>query len=154
MIEVQSNPHHLSHRKLQAKDPSWMFQSEKKWDEQWKMGNWNYMDSVPIERAKHAVVSELMAIYSRNDSGGAGDLSTLDVGCGEGTLYGFLGPERQRQYVGIDLSREAITAARRKRQEGRFIHAAAHSFTPKRRLHRFETIVFSDVLYYIYYESV
>ena len=79
-----------THRKLQAKDPSWMFQSEKKWDEQWKKGNWNYMDSVPIERAKHAVVSELMAIYGRNDSASGEGMSTLDVGCGEGTLYDFL----------------------------------------------------------------
>ena len=79
-------------------------------------------------------------------------MSTLDVGCGEGTLYDFLSSEHQRQYVGIDLSREAIMAAGRKRKEGRF-SPAAHSFTPKRRLHRFETIVFSDVLYYIDHES-
>ena len=142
-----------THRRLQAKDSSWMFQSEKKWDEQWSKGSWNYMDIVPVERAKHAVVGELMAIYSGNVSADGQIISTLDVGCGEGTLYGFLGPERQRQYVGIDLSREAISAARRKHEKGRFIHAPAHSFTPKRRRYRFETIVFSDVLYYIDHES-
>ncbi len=174
IFQLTSSP--SSRRRLQAqakKDPSWMFQSERKWDEQWSRGNWDYMDVVPVERAKHAVVSELMSIYSSNSttstsssSSSSSSTSTLDVGCGEGTLYGFLEPERKKGYVGIDLSREAIQAARRKRgggqgqgqgqgqSEGRFVHAAAHTFTPKRRQHKFETVIFSDVLYYVDHESV
>ena len=166
IFKLSSPPSSFSGRRLQAqaqaqakRDPSWMFQSERKWDEQWSKGSWDYMDVVPVERAKHAVVSELMAIYSSNSTSSSG---TLDVGCGEGTLYGFLEPERRKGYVGIDLSREAVQAARRKQGggqgqgqgQGRFVHAAAHTFTPKRRQHKFETIVFSDVLYYIDHESV
>ena len=139
-----------------GKNPDWLFQSEEQWDTQWSKGNWNYMDQVPIERTKVAVITELSKLYGRNSStahispGGI-----LDVGCGEGSVLDFISPEFKKSYVGIDISKEAIRAAKTKRPHGRFLHAAAHSFTlhPRRAGVKFNTIFFSDVLYYIDHES-
>jgi len=132
-----------------TKDADWMFQSESQWDSQWKKGNWNYMDKVPVERSKLAVVAELVKLYGSNST----DYGLLDVGCGEGTIMDFLDTRKRKNYVGIDLSIEAVKAGRAKRPEGRFIHAAAHTFSPKRKGHKFSTIIFSDVLYYIDHEG-
>ena len=142
-----------------AKNPEWLFQSEDKWDQQWKRGNWAYMDQVPVERAKVAVLAELAQLYGHTNfttqgaiNGGEGG-GILDVGCGEGSMLDFLSREDRKAYVGIDISREAIHAARTKRPQGRFLHAMAHSFVPRRPGAKFRLIIFSDVLYYIDHES-
>lgn len=113
------------------------------------------MDVIPVERAKVAVLAELSKLYGRNGTSSsyaeAGGI--LDVGCGEGSLLDFISRESQKAYVGIDISREAIRAARSKRPQGRFVHALAHSFQPRRAGAKFNLVIFSDVLYYIDHES-
>ena len=126
----------------------WMFQSEKKWDAQWRAGQWSYMDKVAVERSKIAVMGVMGQLYS-NATG-----SVLDVGCGEGSLADFLTSEQQAQYVGVDLSKEAVLSGRRKRPKLRFVHSAAHHFKPRREGMRFDLIVFADMLYYVEYEKV
>ena len=116
------------------------------------------MDLVPVERAKVAVLAEMTKIYDNNNltTSGVADSEgkyILDVGCGEGSMLDFLSREDRRVYVGIDISREAIRAARAKRPQGRFVHALAHSYVPRRSGTKFRLIIFSDVLYYIDHES-
>jgi len=131
-----------------AADNQWMFQSEKKWDQQWRAGQWGYMDKVAVERSKVSVMGVMGQIYS-NASG-----SVLDVGCGEGSLADFLTAEQRAQYVGVDLSKEAVFSGRRKRPSLRFVHAAAHQFRPRRGGHKFDLITFADMLYYVEHEKV
>ncbi len=135
--------------KVFASEDQWMFQSEEKWDAQWRAGQWKYMDSVAIERAKVSVVGVLARMYASNTSA----LTMLDVGCGEGSLADFLSAEQQVGYVGIDLSREAILSARRKRPNLKFVHAAAHKFHPK-SAKLFSVISFADMLYYVDHKKV
>ena len=130
-----------------SKEP-WLFQSEKKWDQQWRSGQWEYMDKVAVERSKIAVMGVLVQIYS-NATG-----SVLDIGCGEGSLADFLTPEQKHKYVGVDLSKEAVLSGRRKRKGLRFVHAAAHQFRPRQERMHYDTIVFADMLYYVEYENV
>lgn len=139
---------------ISKENQGWLFQSEDKWDQQWRRGNWNYMDEVPVERAKVAVLAELSKLYGRNGTASSDEAGgILDVGCGEGSLLDFISREDQNTYVGIDISREAVRAARAKRPQGRFVHALAHSFQPRRTGAKFNMVIFSDVLYYIDHES-
>ena len=82
----------------------WMFQSEQKWDEQWSKGQWEYMDKVPIERCKIALIGELSKLYSSFNATPSGNPYVLDIGCGEGSLADFLREDQKRFYTGIDVS--------------------------------------------------
>ena len=133
----------------------WMFQSEDKWDKQWRAGQWEYMDKVAIERAKVSVVGVLAQVYAANSTATPSGMgSVLDVGCGEGSLSDFLSADQQAGYVGIDLSKEAILSAKRKRPTMKFVHSAAHKFRPKSKHKTFRVISFADMLYYVDHKSV
>lgn len=126
----------------------WNFQSESKWDKEWKSGAWNYLESVPVERSRIAVIGGvLIPLFAATKNA-----SVLDIGCGEGAIADFLPPYQKLRYVGVDLSKEAIHAAKQKRGHPmKFVHASAYHFHPQ---HKFDVIVFSDVLYYVEHEKV
>lgn len=126
---------------------NWMFQSENKWDREWKNGMWEFLETIPIERARISVIgSVLIPGYTPVNA------SVLDVGCGEGAIADFLNPERKARFVGMDLSVEAINLAIKKRGPPMtFIHAAAHAYVPDRL---FDAIVFSEVLYYVNHAKI
>ncbi|KAJ1420464.1 S-adenosyl-L-methionine-dependent methyltransferase [Ochromonadaceae sp. CCMP2298] len=131
----------------QAVDQQWLFQSEAKWNKEWKSGAWTYMDTVAVERARVAVISGVLIPMFGN-----ANASVLDIGCGEGPIADFLTPHEKSKYVGVDISKEAIGAAKRARGPPlKFVHAAAHEFVPN---HKFDVVVFSEVLYYVEYEKV
>lgn len=177
------------------KEKQWMFQSEEKWDAQWRAGQWGYMDTVAIERAKVSVVGVLSQMYAppptatpTSDTAPTTTLSStstrfttsvgtvLDVGCGEGSLADFLPPHMRIGYVGIDLSKEAVLSAKRKRPSLRFIHSAAHHFHlnlaggdgdggggerggitlpgPVGQTRLFDVVNFADMLYYVDYSKI
>jgi SAM-dependent methyltransferase len=130
-----------------AADGQWLFQSESKWDKEWKSGSWDYLETVACERSRIAVIGGvLVPMYSHANA------SVLDIGCGEGPIADFLTADQRSKYVGVDISKEAIHSAKRKRGPPlKFVHATAHEFTPQ---HKFDVVIFSDVLYYVEYEKV
>jgi len=74
----------------------------------------------------------------------------LDVGCGEGGFSDFLLPEQKANYVGIDISEEAIKLAKQKRgttNKQQFIHTTAQAYKPETTL--FDVIIFSEAIYYV-----
>ena len=128
-------------------EEQWIWHSESKWDKEWKTGKWSYLEDVPSERARIAVIGGVLI----QQYAGA-NASVLDIGCGEGAIADFLNANQRQKYVGVDLSKEAIHLAKAKRGHPmKFVHAAAHHFQPS---HRFDAIVFSDVLYYVEHEKV
>lgn len=128
-------------------EDQWLFQSESKWNKEWKSGAWTYMETVPVERSRIAVIGGvLIPMFANKNS------SVLDIGCGEGSIADFLTDDQKHKYVGVDLAKEAIIAAKKARGPPlKFVHAAAHQFVPQ---HKFDAIVFSDVLYYVEHEKV
>ena len=94
-----------------------MFQSEKKWDNEWSSGAWDYMESVAVERARIAVIGGVLVsvlwppplfaspnaakiqMYSQANS------SVLDVGCGEGAIADFLSLSQKSRCAFIDWFR-------------------------------------------------
>lgn len=128
-------------------EDQWMFQSEKQWDKEWKSGAWTYLEKVAVERSRIAIIGGVfIPMYSGNAS------SVLDIGCGEGAISDFLNPIQRAKYVGVDISKEAISVAKLTRGSPRkFVHAAAHLFSP---MHKFDVIIFSDMLYYVEHEKI
>lgn len=134
------------HMGVEAED-QWLFQSESKWNKEWKSGAWTYMETVPVERSRIAVIGGVLIPMFANKNA-----SVLDIGCGEGSISDFLTEDQKHKYVGVDLAKEAIVAAKKARGPPlKFVHAAAHQFVPQ---HKFDAIVFSDVLYYVEHEKV
>lgn len=134
------------HMGVEAED-QWLFQSESKWNKEWKSGAWTYMETVPVERSRIAVIGGVFIPMFANKNA-----SVLDIGCGEGSISDFLTEDQKHKYVGVDLAKEAIIAAKKARGAPlKFVHAAAHQFVPQ---HKFDAIVFSDVLYYVEHEKV
>ncbi len=132
---------------LTLAEDQWMFQSESKWNKEWKSGAWTYMETVAVERSRIAVIGGVFVpMYANHNA------SVLDIGCGEGSISDFLTEQQKHKYVGVDLAKEAIIAAKKARGPPlKFVHAAAHLFNPQ---HKFDAVVFSDVLYYTEHEKV
>ena len=128
-------------------EDQWLFQSEGKWNKEWKSGAWTYMETIPVERSRIAVIGGVfIPMFAGTNA------SVLDIGCGEGSIADFLTDSAKQKYVGVDLAKEAIIAAKKARGPPlKFVHAAAHQFTPH---HKFDVVVFSDVLYYVEHEKV
>jgi 2-polyprenyl-3-methyl-5-hydroxy-6-metoxy-1,4-benzoquinol methylase len=128
-------------------EDQWLFQSESKWNKEWKSGAWTYMETMAVERSRISVIGGVFVPMFGN-----ANASVLDIGCGEGSISDFLTPVQKEKYVGVDLAKEAIIAAKKARGPPlKFVHAAAHLFTPN---HKFDAVVFSDVLYYVEHEKV
>lgn len=131
----------------QSRSDQWLYQPESQWDKEWSSGAWDYMETVAVERSRVAVIGGVFAGMYAPPNG-----SVLDIGCGEGAISDFLLPGQKAHYVGVDLSKEAIKMAKSKRHSPqKFVHAAAHKFEPT---HKFDVVVFSDVLYYVEHEKV
>lgn len=112
--------------------------SKKRWEREFALGSWDYLDSSPIERARHAIIGMQCQLFKPSGA-------ILDVGCGEGTLVDFLNDAQKNKYDGIDISSAAIAKAQKKRK-GNFVVADALEFLPKKK---YDVIIFNEVLYYL-----
>lgn len=138
---------HLLQWEQVGAEKQWLFQPESKWDREWKSGEWDYLETVSVERGKVAVIGgALVQLFASPNA------SILDMGCGEGSISDFLTPGQRSRYVGVDISSEAIKKAKRTRGGPmKFVHSAAHEFHPR---HNFDVILFSDMLYYVEFEKI
>ncbi|RZK56393.1 MAG: class I SAM-dependent methyltransferase, partial [Pedobacter sp.] len=83
------------------------------WEKQFSSGSWAHLFN-PQESAHYTSIARMV----KNQ-----DLSVkiLDVGCGQGVLYGYLQKDNQSiNYLGIDISNEAISQAKEKFKGKRF----------------------------------
>lgn len=108
-------------------------------DDEYARGRWVYLKSLE-EMSRYAVIAGYCE-YGGNVS------SVLDLGCGSGVLLRWLRPSRKIDYVGVDLSKVAIEAARQEWQDGPtdFIAMDIAAYKPDRK---FDVIIFNEVLYY------
>ncbi|MFA5127351.1 MAG: class I SAM-dependent methyltransferase [Patescibacteria group bacterium] len=111
--------------------------NKSKWEKEFSAGKWNYLDSNPAERARSAVI----AIYCQYFYPKA---KILDVGCGLGTILDFLNSIQRKKYLGIDISKVAITKARKKKAN--FKNIDFNAFKSKTK---YDIIIFNEVLYYL-----
>ena len=92
-------------------------------------------------------------------------ISLVTEYCTWGSLFDFLPENYKSNYLGIDLSKEAIAYAQKKRgnssnlssiqvYQPQFQQSAAHLFTLPNPTTKYDVIVFSDVLYYVEYKKI
>lgn len=111
--------------------------SKKRWEKEFSTGQWDYLESTPAERARSAIIGMLCQHYYPRGK-------ILDVGCGLGTMVDFLNQNQKKQYLGLDISEEAIKKARKK--DGQFQVGNFDDFESSKK---FDVIVFNEVLYYL-----
>lgn len=109
------------------------------WDSQYRRGHWDFMASLE-QAARYSVVGSYFLYLKRGGK-------ILDVGCGEGLLQKYLGTAAYSRYLGIDISRDAISrAVSRADERTTFVCADLRQYTPEGS---FDAVVFSEVLYYV-----
>jgi SAM-dependent methyltransferase len=109
------------------------------WDQEFSSGKWNFIDNT----AGDCVYSHLNR-YAENKS-------VLDLGCGPGNTANEMAPG-YRNYVGVDISEEALAKARRRTEDnGRagknsFAQGDFLSYVPPQK---FEVILFREAMYHV-----
>ena len=110
------------------------------WESQYRAGTWSYLRDLD-QTTRYSVIAGFIQVLKR-------DGCLLDVGCGEGVLLDRLNGMAYSKFVGIDISREAIALAQKKRyQRSLFAQVNAEDFITDQR---FDVIVFNEVLYYFF----
>ena len=82
--------------------------SKNKWEKEFSSGKWDFLDIVPGEKARNAIIGMYCRHFYPNGS-------ILDVGCGLGTVVDFLSRAQKNKYLGIDISNKAIEKANYKK---------------------------------------
>lgn len=109
-------------------------------DGEFARGRWDYLDQLQ-EMTRYAVIVGYCK-YGRKVS------SVLDLGCGAGVLRRHLDPLGAIcDYEGVDLSTVAIEKASREWTDAstRFVARDVATYVPS---HKFDVIVFNEILYY------
>lgn len=104
-------------------------------DELYRNGSWASLD--------HEISPDLLDSVKRHAGGGR----ILDLGCGTGLLAEKLGGDAYAEYIGVDVSREALARANQKSLvHSQFIEGDVEGFNPEGE---FDLIVFQESLYYV-----
>lgn len=110
-----------------------------KWDQEYRGGQWEYLRQMDS-------IAGLVSILGYCDF--LKPASILDAGCGEGLLAEKLKLLPYKNYLGMDVSKEAIALATRNLSDERSRFAVADAWlfeTPE----RFDVIIFNQSLYYL-----
>ena len=100
-------------------------------------GDWQGLDS-PGQAPRYAAIAEMLRRLQA-------DAKVLDVGCGEGVLRSWL-PARA-SYTGIERSRLAARSAAAAAPSAVVVNASAEQYEASAE--HFDSIVFSEMLYYV-----
>lgn len=109
------------------------------WERQFEDGSWDYLFS-PDESAHYQAINKYVNEYAPHGK-------ILDVGCGQGVLYHYLQNETALpiNYLGIDISSNAILSAKDKFKCGNFKQL---DFDKEPLQEKFDVIIFNETLYY------
>lgn len=113
--------------------------SGREWDERFRSGEYSRLEDLS-RIGGMSVIFGYCQFFS--------PASILDVGCGFGALVKYLKTLSYENYLGIDISPEAVSQATRSHSDGRtafFFVADALTFVPARQ---FDMIIFNQSAYY------
>lgn len=134
---------------LAAYAPNWLVDwlpyriqvhSQADWNKEYSNGHWSYLNR-SSELARYGTIASFCHFFSL---GGP----VLDHGCGEGILKQHLNAARYSQYLGVDLSHDAIALAMGSKadEKSQFEQGNVETFEPKGG---YDVILFNEVLYYL-----
>lgn len=108
------------------------------WEREYQDGAWDYLHGLD-QLARYSVLCGYLR-YLRPAA------ALLDVGCGDGALPQYLGREHYSEYLGLDLSEQAVAAASARLGDAhtRFEAVDAANWTPRGQ---FDVVVFNEALY-------
>ena len=110
------------------------------WEKQFGTGAWDYLESQ--DEAQH--YTTIVTFYAQQKNTNA----VLDIGCGKGVLYKYLKENNAltgNDYIGIDLSENAVKAARDRFKEINFQQLDFENSSIEKK---FDVIIFNESLYY------
>ena len=108
------------------------------WEKQFSDGFWDYLYS-PDEAAHYEAFVGLFNQYTQKGA-------VLDAGCGQGVLYNYLKKNGGSfDYLGIDISAEAVAAAGKASPETHFKQV---DFDKEKLEEKFDVVMFNETLSY------
>jgi len=110
------------------------------WDHEYKRGSWDHIDHPPDDACTR---------FIRGHLGGG---SLLDLGCGTGRTVEALG--RFSRYTGVDVSRVAIDRGRELYRGRDNVVLVADDIATYEDDHRYDVILWSEVIYYFEQEKI
>jgi 2-polyprenyl-3-methyl-5-hydroxy-6-metoxy-1,4-benzoquinol methylase len=112
--------------------------SPERLDLKYKTGFWDSLRDIK-ELAHYSVVAGYFQFLKKGGT-------VLDIGCGEGLLQERIGTTSYTEYIGFDLSAEAILMAKSKEEaKTSFVVADMKTYKPSMQ---FDAIIFNEVIYY------
>lgn len=116
--------------------------SKERFDEEYRTGNWDFLNSVD-EMANYMVVVGYVRHFAKSPNAAP---RILDLGCGTGNLAEMFGAYPLENYLGLDLSREAVAQANgRNLQNAEFQAADFEEWRPEGK---FDFIISTGAIHY------
>lgn len=110
------------------------------WNEQFKSGRWDYLEKNIEELGHYSIITSYYQQFTPQGS-------VLDVGCGQGVLNRHLRLHQYSNYLGIDISAEAIRLAGKYQDDKtQFVAANVEEYLPESK---YDCIIFNECLYYL-----
>ena len=108
-------------------------------DQEYASGNWNHFFSEQ-ELPRYTALMRLIRDHSGQPP------RVLDIGCGSGRLASLFAPDELADYLGIDLSKEGLSRAKKLGSlKARFVHGDFETWRPSET---WDIIVLNEVIGY------
>ena len=111
---------------------------KKIWNKEYKKGLWNYLLR---DFKKRTGLRIILRKYINNSK-------VLDLGCGFGNFFEFIGEEHFKKYMGVDISTIVIDKARKRHKNNEKCFFLADDIMSYNSEDKFDLIIFNEVIYY------
>jgi SAM-dependent methyltransferase len=113
------------------------FKKKISWNIKFFQGKWDYIEKEEIR------YKNIYTLINESNS----NPSLLDLGCAFGTVLNYFKKEDYSSYVGIDISSNVISKAKKRNYpNSEFSSCNIQKFVPK---NKFDVIIFNEVIYYL-----
>jgi SAM-dependent methyltransferase len=113
------------------------FKKKISWNIKFFRGKWDFIEKEEIR------YKNIYTIINKGNS----NPNLLDLGCAFGTLINYFKEEDYSSYVGVDISSNVISKAKKRNYpNSEFLSCNIQKFVPQ---NKFDVIIFNEVIYYL-----